>query len=277
MAMTKKEIDQAKYSGDGISRDVRWDDSLPGFGLRVFPSGSKSFVLSYRSKGRKRLMTVGRYGILTLSEARERAKKHLVQVTDGEDPLENRNRDKQGMTVAEFSKVYIERHAQPRKKTWVEDQRRIDKYLIPSIGSHRLAAVTRADIAALHGRIGQDARYEANRILALVKVIWHMADQWGYLPAGTKNPAVGIEPFKEKSRDRFLKPEELPKLAETINQEDSLYVRAALWLLLLTGMRKSEVLTARWEDVDFKREELRLEDTKAGRTTCLSPSPLFRF
>ena len=265
MPLTKRIIDQAEYSGDGISRCFQWDDTLPGFGIRIYPSGKKSFVLSYRTRGRKRLLTIGKYGVLTLQEARERARRALVQISDGEDPLAERKGRASGELVKAFAEIYIERHAKVRKKTWKEDQRRINRFILPSLGHLGLAAVTKADIASLHSQIGKTAKYEANRVLALIKRMWGLAQQWGLIPEGTPNPAAGIESFKEKSRDRYLKPDELPQLAEAINHEENLYVKAAFWLLLLTGMRKSELLAAEWKDIDFHRKELRIDETKSGR------------
>ena len=78
MHITKRQIDSFVYEGKDGSRDVRWDDRLSGFGVRVYPSGLKSFVLSYRCQGRKRLMAIGRYGVLTLDMARDKARQALV-------------------------------------------------------------------------------------------------------------------------------------------------------------------------------------------------------
>jgi integrase len=93
----------------------------------------------------------------------------------------------------------------------------------------------------------------------------NLARQWGFVDEGWPNPATGIPMHPEQSRDRWVTTEELPRLAESIDQEPNVYVRAALWLYLLTGMRKQELLRAKWEDIDQDRNELRLSETKAGR------------
>ena len=129
--LTKRAIDSFRYDGGW---DVRWDDDIPGFGVRVYPSGKKAFVLSYRTKGRKRLMVLGRYGAdLTLDQARERAQKHLVNVRDGTDPLEERQKAAQGRTFGGLITSYIERHAKVHKKTWRDDEQRLDRH-IPAPG-----------------------------------------------------------------------------------------------------------------------------------------------
>jgi integrase len=237
--------------------------------VRLYPAGAKGFVLSYRVHGRKRLMVLGAYGVLTLDQARREARKLLVAVEAGGDPLNDRWKESKGQTVRELCLAYLERHAKPHKKTWKDDERRVRKYLLPAWGNLKARAIGRADAAALHSRIGETHRYEANRVLELVSKMFELAWRWGFVPEGHANPARGIDSFKEEKRDRWVTPEELPRLALAIDQETNPYARAALWLYLLTGLRKSEVLTARWECVDFVRKELRLPHTKAGRAHYL--------
>ena len=123
MKLTKKEIDRMRYRGDGKSRDVRWDDELKGLGVRNFPSAAKSFVLSYRFKGRKRLMNIGRYGKWTLDKARKEAKSLLVDVDKGKDPLQEKQKERKGQKIGALCEAFIERYAKQKKKTWATDQR----------------------------------------------------------------------------------------------------------------------------------------------------------
>jgi integrase len=265
--LTKRQVDSVMYDPKGPAKQILWDGSLPGFGVRVFPTGAKSFVLDYRTaEGRKRLLTLGKYGVITPHQARELARKALLEAKTGTDPLEARQEARRGDTVRDFAAVYMERHAKKHKKSWGEDHRRIEKYIGPALGPRKVSEVTRADVARLHGRIGDAHPYEANRVLALVAVMFSKALEWGYLPETAANPAQRIQPFKEKSRDRWVTPTELPRLVEAIAAEPSPYIRAAVKLYLLTGLRRSELLGLRWKDVDLARRELRLEDTKAGRS-----------
>jgi integrase len=266
MRLTKKVIDRFKYEGDGSSQDIRWDAQIPGFGVRIYPSGKKSFVLSYRSDGRKHIMTVGRYGVMTLEQARDDAREKLVSVNKGADPLEKRRRESQGETVKILCTQYLERYAKLKKKTWKEDERRIERHLIPAWGLKKVKSIRESDVSHLHFKIGETAPYEANRVLALCSKIFELAKKWGFVPDNFKNPARNIDKYNETSRDRWVEPNELPKLAKAIDEEENEFVRAALWLYLLTGVRKSELLGAKWGDINFDRNELRLEDTKAGRT-----------
>ena len=264
MNLTTKKIKAFKYEGGW---DVRWDDAVPGFGVRIYPSGKKAFVCSYRHQGRKRLMVLGRFGAdLTIDEARDRARKVRVQVRDGDDPLTAREREAAGLTFGDLIDAFIERHAMPKKKTWHEDKRRLDRN-IPAAWRRRSAdAITASEVAKLHADIGVTAPYEANRLLSLLHKMFVMAQRpgWDFIEKGKPNPAEDIDKFPETKRKRFARPNELPLIAEAIDQEPNVYIRGAFWLYLLTGARKSELLTARRENIDWNLKRLRLEDTKAG-------------
>ena len=265
MNLTKRTIDKTTYSGESNARHVLWDDEVPGFGLRIFPSGRKAFVLSYRTAGRKRMMTLGTYGVLTLDQARTHARAELAKVeTQGADPLADRERERRGETMADLCAAYMDRHGNA-KKTAAEDQRRINKHILPRWRALKAKALTGGDVAKLHSRIGKAHPYEANRTLALLSKMFELARRWGFVPEGHPNPARDIDRFKEHKRDRWVSPAELPRLAQAINEEPNQSARFALWLYLLTGARKTELLTARWDHVDWDRAELKLPDTKAGR------------
>ncbi len=265
MHITKRRIDSFVYEGKNGSRDVRWDDRLPGFGVRVYPSGVKSFVLSYRYQGRKRLMALGRYGILTVEMARDKARQALVDSVGGSDPLDQRAKRNHGETIADLSKTYIERHAKIHKKTWIADQRAINKYILPTWATKKVQNLERSDVARLHHHVGRTYPYTANRLLELISKMCELARTWGFVDETAINPARGITRFKEHKRERYITPQELPKLAVAIDNESNLYARYAIWLFLLTGLRKSELLNSRWPDIDWDREELTIQDTKNGR------------
>lgn len=269
MRLTKKVIDALTYQGTGGERFVVWDEEPPGFGVRVYPSGRKAFVLSYRAGARKRLLTLGTYGVLTLDQARSLARAELAKVeTAGADPLAEREKERQGETVEDLCLAYMDRHGNA-KKSASEDLRRIKAHVLPAWGRLKAKAVKRPDVAVLHARIGKAAPYEANRVLALLSKMFELARRWGFVPEEHPNPARDIDRFHETKRDRWVTPEELPRLAQAINEEANESARFALWLYLLTGARKSELLTARWEHVDWTRAELKLPETKAGRVHYL--------
>ena len=265
MHITKRLIDSFVYEGKDGSRDVRWDDRMPGFGVRIYPSGVKSFVLSYRHQGRKRLMALGRYGVLTLDMARDKARQALVDSNGGRDPLDQRAKRNHGETIADLAETYMERHAKVHKKTWLADQRAINKYILPAWATKKVQNLERSDVAKLHHDVGRTYPVTANRLLEVISKMCELARIWGFVDENAINPARGITRFKEQSRERYITPQELPKLAVAIDNESNLYARYAIWLFLLTGLRKSELLKSRWADVDWNREELTIQDTKNGR------------
>lgn len=265
MHITKRVIETFDYRGPEPRKDIRWDDLLPGFGVRVFASGRKTFVLSYRHQGRKRLVTIGAFGVLTIDQARDRARKTLVELQDGTDPLAEKQRLAHGETVKDLCEAYLERYAKLHKKTWRDDAARIRDPILKRWGSLKITALKRTDIAALHRTIGAQHPYAANRLVELISRMYELARLWGFLDEDYPNPARRIQAFREIKRDRFVKAEEMPALAAAIAEEPSPYVQAAFWLYLLTGMRKRELLRARWDDIDFGATLWRLPETKSGR------------
>ena len=261
--LTKRTIDAFRYRGGW---DVHWDDQVPGFGVRVYPTGKKAFVLSYRSRGRKRLMVLGRFGAdLTLDQARTKARKERVRVGEGADPLEEKRTAGRGRTFGDLIDDFMERHVQARNlKTEHAIRRRLERNLPAGWKRRNADAIEAWEFEDLHRKIGATRPYEANRLLEILRAMYRDAPRWKYLPPGAPNPLNGIEKFSEKKRQRWVTPEEVPALVHAIDEEPNVYVRAALWLYLLTGLRKSELLAARWSDIDWTRAQLRLPNTKSG-------------
>lgn len=259
--LTKKLIPQLVYSKEGNKREIWWDTELRNFGVRIYPSGRKVYVIQYRINRRKRLKTIGGCDLLTLDQARERARKDLVGVLDGDDPLSAREELRKAATFEQLCNEYLERYSKPYKKSWKSDQSRINKYLIPKLGNLIASSIIHNDIAHLHTEMGKISKPTANRLVKLTSSIFNQCISWGMLPDGYKNPTQGITFYHEQSRDRWITSEELPKLIEAINEED-IYARSAIWLSLLTGMRKSELLSLEWSRVDLERKQISLYDTK---------------
>ncbi len=224
-------------------------------------------------------MTLGAHGTLTLDQARKRARKLLSQVDDGRDPLAEKQRKAQGETFEDLTKKYIEDYAKgpqfpekPRKKTWKADENRLERHIPHGWKGRKVDDIARWEVERLHNQIGALYPYEANRLLSLLSKMFRLAKVWGFIEPTADNPVEGIERFKERKRKRWVKPEELPALAKAIDAEGNIYVRAVLWLYMLTGGRKKELLEAKWDDVDWPRGQLRLPETKAGEEQAVSLS-----
>jgi integrase len=126
----------------------------------------------------------------------------------------------------------------------------------------------------LHKKVGKESGpYEANRFLALLSKMFSLAVRWGFLPENAPNPARGIERFREQRRDRWVTPTEMPRLIDAIQAEPDPYHRAGLLLYLLTGLRNKELIQIPWSNIDLKRQEILLPDTKAGRSFVVKLSP----
>jgi integrase len=257
---------------------VAWDDELPGFGVRVWPSGKRSYVLKYRtSSGRQRKATIGPHGVLTAEQARKRALNWLSEAKLGGDPAGTLSQDRKVGTVTDLAKQYMETHAKQKKKLLSQeaDERSLRLHILPRIGSLNVKEVSRADIAQLHHSM-RKSPIAANRVIALLSKMFNLAEKWDLREDGT-NPCRHIEKFKENKRERFLSEAELARLAEVLEDAERTCtempsVIAAIRLLLFTGARLSEILTLRWDQVDMEGSCLRLPESKTGaKTIYLSP------
>jgi integrase len=266
MKLTKRVIDGLRFEPDGPIQQIIWDDEVRGLGVRLQPGGTKTYVLKYRTRaGRGRTLSIGRHGVLTLEQARERAIRLKVKVADGKDPADDRQAEKRQLTLREFAlDVYLPHAEAKGKRTADADRSKLERDVLPRYGSRKLASIARADVAAIHSRVGKRAPIAANRLAALLSAMRGVAIEKGHLPEDT--PRWSVSPFPERKRDRWITPAELPHLLTAIDAEQSPHVRAALMLLLLTGMRRGEVLGLRWSYVDLDRREIRLPHTKAGRS-----------
>lgn len=266
MKLTKRTVDALRYEGSGAEMRVS-DSELRGFAVVAYPSGRKRYVVRFRtSDGRRRQVAIGYHGEVTAEQARRQAAVLLGQVAGGRDPAAEREEKPRG-TVRELAEVYLERHAKPRKKTWRADENRIARHVLPTLGKLPAASVRRSDIELLHHEIGvkQGLPYEANRVRALLSVMFRRAVDWGFMPEGHQNPCAGIARYREQPRDRYVMPEEMGRLLAAISAEPDPFLRAYFQLLLLLGLRKSELLRARWADVDFEHRVLRIPEPKSGK------------
>lgn len=270
--LTKRRVDAAK-PGETI-----WDGEIPGFGLRVWPAGARSYVLKYRRGAVQRWLTIGRHGApWTPETARVEAKKLLGRVASNEDPAAERADLRNAETVEAFAETYLANYARARKKpsSAGEDERNLKNHIIPALGSLRVRDVTRAEIARFHQSM-RETPYAANRCRALLSHMFKMAERWGVRPDNS-NPCAHVEKYKEKGRERFLSPEELARLGKALADADakgeSPYVTAAIRLLLFTGARLNEILSLEWAQVDLEAKLLRLPDSKTGAKTIALPAP----
>lgn len=290
--ITKRAVDTLKCP-DGKDRDFLWDDALSGFGVAVFASGKKAYVVQYRQHGRSRRVSIGEHGRLTPDEARGQAKKLLGLAETGADPVEERRAARAVRTFAEVAEDFRRLHVSAKRKSNTSDsyERVLRLYIMPAIGSKRIVDVRRSDVAKLHGTLGETP-YQANKALALVSAIWNWAARRDEV-ALSDNPANGIERYPEQGRERFLTTEELTRLGAALAEGETIglpydvdeskpnskhapkpenrrvkldpFAVAAIRLLILTGARLREILDAKWSEVDLERGVIFLADSKTGK------------
>ena len=274
--ISKRTVDTLKVEKD----TVFWDSELAGFGVRVYPGGGKTYVVQTRSGGKPaRRIAIGRHGVVSAEEARRRAALIVARIKAGEEPVPEPLpvRQANGPTVAELATRFLEDHVAARCKPATAAAYRfaIEKHILPAFGKLSALAVDRARVAAFHEAL-RDRPTTANQAVDLLARIYRAAEDRGAVPAGT-NPCRQIRKYRARRRERFLTEPEFRRLGGTLdemeaNGEIAVHAAAALRLLMLTGCRRNEILTLRWDAVDPDEREIRLSDSKTGaRTVSLSP------
>ncbi|MBF6571639.1 MAG: site-specific integrase [Candidatus Binataceae bacterium] len=244
------------------------DTEVEGFALRVTAAGARSFVWEGRIKGRPRRLTLGKYPDLTVLLARNKAQATRSAVAAGGDPALDRQRALKAPIFKNLVADYFERHAKPHKLSWKEDEKQLRRYTPQGWYARKLSDISHDDVAKLHATVGREhGPYAANRLVRLLRTMFNLARDWGF--SSDANPATRIKQFHEEKRDRFLSPDELMRVNEALAQEPNEYWRAYFVLSFLLGPRRSELLSAKWEDFDLVAGTWRLPMTKAGRSHLL--------
>jgi integrase len=275
---------------------VIWDDELPGFGVRVFSSGKRSYVIQYRTRGRSRRYTIGLHGAWAPETARREAKVQLGRVAAGDDPVEDRQLDHKAITAKELCTRYLAdlqaglilgKGGRPKKpSTIVTDTGRIERHIIPLIGTRRVKDLTKTDInkvlkdimagktrvsvktKKLRGKaIVRGGAGTATRTVGLLGGILTYAVEAGIIES---NPAHGVRKPKDNVRKRRLSEAEYRilgrMLRDAAKQEKYATIVDIIRQLALTGCRRSEMIGLKWTEAVIEASCLRLEDSKEGES-----------
>ena len=222
--LARRSISRRTVEALKVQKDtVFWDSEQPGFGVRVYPTGAKHYVVQTRARGSAKRLTVGRHGVITPEEARRRAALIIARIKAGEDPLPEPLAAKRGdePTVAQLAERYLREYAEEHCKanTVTAYRRRTNKHIVPALGKRPLSRVRREDVRDLHYAM-RSTPVMANRTLDLLSRMFNMAESWGLLPEGS-NPCRGQTKYREQPRERFLTGAEFRRLGHALDRAES--------------------------------------------------------
>lgn len=298
--LTKRAIES--FPSDGTrTGTLYWDTELRGFGVRVFPSGRKTFVVKFRTQsGRQRWLKIGAYGPLTAERARDLAKIELAKVVEGKDPATQRHELRNAMSVAQLCELYMEaasaglvlgRKGLPKKESTLStDRSRIDAHIKPLLGQLKARAVTRMDIelfktGVVTGKTVKDEKLgprrrsivkggkgTLTRTLGLLGAIFAWGIDNGHVE---QNPVRGVRRFADAQNKALLTGDQYRALAEALHTLEQKRDRhgaprhspigiAAIRFIALSGVRRGECQQLRWDEVDDLGTCLALGETKTG-------------
>lgn len=290
----------SKRTVDGLAAKSKryfvWDAALKGFGVRVEPTGRKTFLCRYRAGGARRQYLLGAHGAVTAEEARGEARRVLSSSALGTDLAHSRYEARRAVRFSELVEIFLAEHVSKLKSgTAVEYEGALRKHAVPAIGRTPADAVTTSELNRLHVALSAH-RARANRVNSYIRSLFSWAGTHGYVPRDF-NPARYVKPYKEQARERYLSSEELLRLGEILRKAETtgiswiakaagqtakhrakpknqliVYppeVTNAVRLLLFTGCRLREILHLRWGEVDLERGLLHLPNSKTGKKSVV--------
>ena len=207
----------------GEREAVYWDSELSGFGVRVYPSGSKVYLVQTCSGGKSRRLTAGRHGLISAEQARRKAAQIIADIKTGNEPVlhNGASRSDTGPTVAEVAERFMTEHVAVRCKPSTARHCRhiLDRHLLPGLGGVRLGAIGRERVAALHYSLHETPTM-ANKVVDLLSRLYNMAELWRIAPEGGK-PCRFVLKYAETPRERFLSDEEFRRLGRVLGEVEA--------------------------------------------------------
>ena len=212
--LTKRTVD-ALEAGDA----VYWDRDLPGFGVRVHPTGRKTWVVQSRGPRGPVRVTLGRHGEMPCEQARKEAALVIDRIKRGEEPFPGPPAAEPTLSdLAErFMGAHVRQHCRP--STAAGYRSLLEKHVLPELGATPLAGIGRAEVAALHHWL-RDLPTRANAAVNLLSQMFALAEAWELLPPG-RNPCRGFRRYKTRRRERFLNEEEYRRLGRALMEAEA--------------------------------------------------------
>ena len=257
--------------------EIIWDTKLVGFGVR-YKRRDKVFVYKCRIGNRQRWFAIGKYGQpWTVAEAENRVKIIQGDIAKDLDPAAIRDERVSNPTLRHAGEIFLETVVSKRRKgTQILYHDFMNRLIYPKLGHVKVAQIKFSDIAILHYGL-RNTPITANRVIASLSALFSWCEKCG-LRSRHSNPVQGVERFPEKSKERFLSSRELGRLGIALaraerNNTESIFVLAAIRLLIFTGCRRNEILELQWKDIIFERAMLLLPETKTGARPVYLSAP----
>jgi len=235
-------------------------------------SGGSTYYQRYTdARGRERQFRIGPSDVLSLAEARRKARTVVAQALVGTDPQSQRAELRKIPTLKELVRDRYLPHVKSYKRSWQTDETVLRLHILPHLGSEYIDQVRAEPIAALVQKMRERgyATGTTNRVVIVLRHIYNLARKWR-IAGVVENPTAGINLAPDVNRERYLSIDEAQRLISSIRQDENQVAADAIMLLLLTGARRNEITHARWEHVDWERRTLLVPLSKSGKPRSIA-------
>ena len=270
--LTQRFVKGAKCPANQRKVDF-FDLASPGFLLEV-RKGGKTFYQRYSDlRGDQRQFRIGSADVLTLTQAKAKARDVLIKIEIGTDPHAERAALRSIPRFRDFASETYLPFARGNKRSWKTDETMLRIHLLPDLGSHYMDEVRPQDINSVLDKL-RDAEYApgtVGRALILLRHMFNLGRRWK-TPGVAENPTDGFVVPPDVQRSRYLTKDEAARLIASIRADQNQLAAKAIMLLLLTGARRNEITHARWDYVDWNSRTLLVPLSKSGKPRAITLS-----
>jgi integrase len=271
IALTSTFVRQAEC-GTARRKTDYFDVGQRGFLLEVRSSGGKTFYQRYTDeRGRERQYKIGPADVLTLDQARRKARQISAQALLGTDPQQKRREARAVPLLSHFARDRYLPYVRTYKNSWMTDETVLRMHILPKLGQFALDELTPDAITGVINQMREDgyASGTINRVIVIIRYLFNLARRWK-VPGITENPAAGLSAGPDVMRNRFLTEHEVERLVHAIQVDENQTAAQSILLLLLTGARRNEITFAKWEYVDWANKTLLVPKSKSGRARVVA-------
>src|SRR6478736_9545855 len=235
-----------------------FDAVVRGFMLEVRSSGGKTYYQRYTDeRGRERQYKIGPADVLTLEQARRKARQVVAEALLGADPQQKRREMRAVPQLNSFVQERYLPYVRTYKSSWQTDETVLRIHILPKLGGLALDEIKTDAISDLINGMRADgyASGTINRVIVILRYIYNLARKWK-VPGGSENPAAGLRVGPDVQRNRFLSELEAEALVRSMKSDENQTAARAIMLRLPAGARRNEITFAKWDYVDWKNKTL---------------------